>query len=202
MSSPPKFNETVSWYDDNAFDYWEKTRNMDLSDSYRRFLRLLPKDGEILDLGCGPGRDSIEFQVCGFHTFGVDASPEMVKLYEQNVGARAQLARIEEIDFVERFDGIWAAASLLHVRRADLPDAFRRCSMALKPGGAWYLSFKLGDGDRVVDRKLFTDLEFQELAVLLRHEPNLHLHEEWASSANSSDGNPTDWLNAIVIKEQ
>ena len=41
----------------------------------------------------------------------------------------------EDVAWQDRFDGIWACASLLHVAPADLPDALRRLQRALRPGG-------------------------------------------------------------------
>jgi hypothetical protein len=52
--------------------------------------------------------------------------------------------RFNDVSWRNQFDGIWACASLLHVPAASFPDVASRLVGALRPGGAWYMSFKLG----------------------------------------------------------
>ncbi len=52
---------------------------------------------------------------------GIDASAALVQMAAEYSGAPCEVARIESISYEDRFDGIWACASLLHLPR----DAFR-----------------------------------------------------------------------------
>jgi len=46
------------------------------------------------------------------------------------------------------YDGVWASASLLHVRREDLPAVLRKLAGATREGGVLHLAVKEGDGAR------------------------------------------------------
>ena len=50
---------TLSHYQHNAEAFWQGTKDHDVAQNYAAFLAPLPKDKalDILDLGCGPGRD-------------------------------------------------------------------------------------------------------------------------------------------------
>jgi hypothetical protein len=65
--------------------------------------------------------------------------------------------RFVDVGWREEFDGIWACASLLHTPAADFPGVAARLAAALRIGGAWYMSFKLGHGERVAGGRRFTD---------------------------------------------
>jgi hypothetical protein len=43
---------------------------------------------------------------------------------------------------------VWASASLIHVRREDLPEVLRRLAAVTATGGAFHLAVKEGDGAR------------------------------------------------------
>ncbi len=52
--------------------------------------------------------------------------------------------RFDELDAVDKYDGVWAHASLLHVPRVALPGVLSLVFRALKPGGVHFASFKGG----------------------------------------------------------
>jgi hypothetical protein len=56
---------------------------------------------------------------------------------------------LQEIEYQNEFDGVWACASLLHVPRKEIDDVLERIILALRPEGICYLSFKEGDGERL-----------------------------------------------------
>ena len=55
------------------------------------------------------------------------------------------VSKFEDFKSEERFDGIWACASLLHVRRENIEDN-------LNKGSVFYLSFKYGDDEYIDER--------------------------------------------------
>ena len=66
------------YYDHNASAFVEQTLNVDMSESYGKFLRLLPTGGSVLDAGSGSGRDAAYFISQGYKVEAFDASAEMV----------------------------------------------------------------------------------------------------------------------------
>ena len=108
-------SETIKFYDVNAQEYFESTVNINLEEFYKKFLKYIPPNGTILDVGCGSGRDSLYFLNKGYNVISLDASEEMVKLSSELTKRKTLFMRIEDIDFQDQFDGIWACASLLHL---------------------------------------------------------------------------------------
>jgi SAM-dependent methyltransferase len=127
-----------------------------MSPLYTRFLYWLPNSGHILDAGCGSGRDAFAFQKRGYQVAAFDASPTLAKFAATYCGLSVQVMRFQEINWLRRFDGIWACASLLHVPAAELPDVLIRMADALKPRGVLYASFKYGQGEREHNAELLT----------------------------------------------
>ncbi|MGL5567647.1 MAG: SAM-dependent methyltransferase, partial [Cetobacterium sp.] len=64
---------SVKFYNDNADDFFNNTVNADMSATYKIFEeKLSEKTGEILDLGCGSGRDAKHFLDEGFTVTALD----------------------------------------------------------------------------------------------------------------------------------
>lgn len=97
----------------------------------------------------------------------MDASVEMVARAERPTGRGVLHRNFKDMVFEAEFDGIWACASLLHVPRSEMADVFGRFVRALEPGGIWYLSFKLGDSERIKDGRLFNDQTEESLTAAL-----------------------------------
>lgn len=100
----------------------------------------------------------------------------------RSVHSRLATRHFLEVDERACYDGIWACASLLHVPAADLPDALYRLWAALKSGGAFYLSFKLGEGERMHEGRHFTDTTEPQLRRWLGILPDLDRVECWTTS--------------------
>ena len=111
------------------------------------FLALLPPRASILELGCGAGSDTAEMLARGFDVRATDGSPEMAAVASKRLGRTVETLLFHELDEVEAYDGVWANACLLHVPRDELADILRLIRRALKPAGAFFASYKTGDGD-------------------------------------------------------
>jgi len=112
-----------------------------------RFLATLPPGAAILELGCGSGGDAEAMLSQGFDVSPTDGSPEMAEVASRRLGRPVKTLLFHELDAVAAYDGIWANACLLHVPRDQLPNVLALIWRALKLGGAFYASYKAGDGD-------------------------------------------------------
>ena len=108
-------NNTLDFYNNNSKSYIENTLSLDMSHLYKDFLKYIPKDGHILDLGCGSGRDSLEFIKKGYNVTAVDGSKELAIAASEIIGKEVICSKFEDLQLTESFHGIWACASLLHV---------------------------------------------------------------------------------------
>jgi SAM-dependent methyltransferase len=196
MTSP-----TIDYYDRNADDFMRRTAVYDQSAIYDAFASMVPAGSHILDAGCGPGRDMIEFRRRGYEVTGLDASAAMVKLAAARTGRVVHHLSFEAIEFDEVFDAIWSNASLLHVPRAGMDRVMRRLARALKPGGAWYMSFRIGDGERSNhDARLFNDYTVDALRDLLTRVQGVQLIRTWETPETNPTVEPRPWLHALVRK--
>ena len=98
------------------------------------FLKKLDKNSIILDVGCGGGRDSKFFVQKGLKVFGVDVSDVLVKIARKEVpNAKFACGDILDIKLKPNsFDGIWAEAILLHLKRKDVLKSVRKFYKILK----------------------------------------------------------------------
>jgi len=104
------------------------------------------------------------------------------------------------MDYAEQFDGIWACASLLHVPAAEMDEVFARFGRALRPGGVWYLSFKLGVAEEVRDGRLFHDSTEAELASRLGRVPGVELLTTWRTEDVRPSRPGEWWVNGLARK--
>ncbi|MEN4541464.1 class I SAM-dependent methyltransferase [Pantoea agglomerans] len=155
------------YYRQNAQRFFTDTVSVDMSALYPPFIDCLPPGARILDAGCGSGRDVKAFSEMGFVVEAFDASAELVALARQLSGKPVAQMRFQDVDAVEKYDGIWCCASLLHVSKAELPGVMTKLTMALKPGGVGYLSFKHGHGEREKNGRRFTDMDVAGLQKLV-----------------------------------
>lgn len=149
-------NETIRYYNNNAQAFIDGTSTADMKYLLDKFADRLTTGASILDLGCGSGRDSVWFINQGFDVTAIDASSEMIRHCKSLIGDRAILADLEEFETTEKYDGIWACASLLHIPRERLAAAITKYSAMLKPGGCFFMSFKNREQDYKKDGRIFT----------------------------------------------
>jgi hypothetical protein len=121
----------------------------------------------------------------------------MTRLAAHFTGLAVEHLTFDQMDWHEEFDGISASASLLQV--SSLPATFFKFAAALKPGGAWYLSLKLGHANRAVDGRTFTDVTEAELMGVLG--TNCLTPAEARLSDDVRPGRADRWLNAVAIKD-
>lgn len=190
---------SIDYYDRNGALFFAGSAYADLRATHARFLKYVPAGGTILEAGCGSGRDALAFKTAGYDVTAFDGSAKMVELATAHSGLPVLHKRFDEIDWHEAFDGIWSCASLLHVSRAELPDAMARLARALKPGGAWFMSFKYGDQERFANERHFTDMNKALVSDAIR-ETDLAVADVWITEDARPDRSGERWTNAIALK--
>ncbi|MBL3591638.1 MAG: class I SAM-dependent methyltransferase [gamma proteobacterium endosymbiont of Lamellibrachia anaximandri] len=189
----------MDYYKNNAKTFVESTLQVDMQPLYQRFLPLLPGYAHILDAGCGSGRDARHFIKNGYQVTAFDASTEIAVLAEKEIGQSVQVQRLQDIQYQNQFDGIWACASLLHVPAKELPDVFHRLADALKPNGVIYCSFKYGRGEYEKQGRRFTDLDEAGLQSLVGETETLTIKEMWVTADLRPGREDERWLNGILV---
>jgi SAM-dependent methyltransferase len=134
---------TLAHYEARANDFWEGTRDHDVSQNIDALLSSIEgaPPFTILDFGCGPGRDLKAITALGHTAIGLEGVSRFAEMARAFSGCE-----VWQQDFLklrlpqEKFDGIFANASLFHVPGAELPRVLRELRAALKPRGILFAS--------------------------------------------------------------
>jgi SAM-dependent methyltransferase len=189
----------MNYYNDNAKAFIERSISIDMTLVYDKFLPYLPLGGTILDVGSGPGRDSKEFLTLGYKPTLIEPSSELSKYAKEYTNLEVIEKEVLNFETDQQFDGIWACASLLHLKSSELPKVFSHLYKLLKPSGVMYCSFKKGDFEGMRDGRWFTDLTEESLKGIVS-KTNFRLKEIWGNTEVRA-GVHVKWLNIILEQE-
>lgn len=146
---------TQAHYAQDPQGFWQATRDHDVSQNTGALLRHLQAGApasetetfDILDLGCGPGRDLKTFRDLGHRPVGLDGTSAFVEMARTHSGCEVWRQDLLALDLPnERFDGIYANAVLFHVPSDPLPRVLRELHASLRRGGVLFSSNPRGDG--------------------------------------------------------
>ena len=143
----PKINPTIrtydaihDLYDAETRDFWEKFP----AATVREFVsRLHGKD--VLNLGSGPGRDSLILREHGLSVTCIDGSKEMVEMTSR-LGFKSIQADLRDLNLAGLYDGIWAYSSLIHLTFDESKTLLEKIHNLLRPGGILFLGLIEGKG--------------------------------------------------------
>lgn len=171
--------KTIEFYNKNVDEYIKNTITLQDSTWLEKFIKYLPKNGKILDIGCAYGRDCKYFVEKGFKTYGIDLSEKMIehaKVFE----LKAHLAVMDMLNLKfenQSFDGIWCSATLLHLNKNDALKAIKKMNRVLKKKGVLFLNLKEGIGEKVIkdlrynnSEKFYSYFSEKEIKRLLEDE--------------------------------
>lgn len=192
---------TLEYYNRNAEEFVNVTQKADVSALRERFLSYLPETGRILDWGCGSGRDSLAMRQAGYEIEAVDASENLCEIARKYAKVEVRCEYFQELKCEDRYDGIWACASLLHLAKEEVPEVLRLAERALKQKGVMYASFKYGSFEGERNGRYFTDLTKARFAQILEEIPGLRMKEQWITQDVRKDREMQQWLNVILEKE-
>jgi len=141
------------------------------------FLKLLPKNASILDVGCGVGVDSKYAMLKGYDVVGVDLSEKMLETAKSNCPEiDFHLEDIRHLKFNDKkFNGIIASCSLIHIPKVDVPKTLENFSRMLSDNGVLYIGLCSGQSEELFieepfkpDEKLFLNIiAYDEIESLL-----------------------------------
>lgn len=157
------------------------------------------KNPKVLEIGCGNGRDAKEILKFTNDYIGVDISEKMINLAKEYTSeGRFQTADIEEYEFPQNVDIIFAFASLLHFDKKSLNKIFNKAYDSLSNNGIFYISLKFGTHQEKVKIDEFGSRFFylyteKDIKELIKDKYNILL-------TNKQNLKGVEWLTIVLKK--
>ena len=193
---------TLDYYNKNSEEYFNSTLNVDMTNTYKEFLKLVPEGGKRLDLGCGSGRDSMNFMKLGYEVTAVDGSKELAKKASALLGKEVIASTFEELELKEKFHGIWACASLLHIKREDLKIVLNNLYNNLEDNGVFYMSFKYGEKEYVDDKnRYFNCFTDESIISFINENTKYNILGLYITEDKLGRVNEVKWVNLICNRK-
>ncbi len=192
-------DKTLDYYNQNAEAFAAGTVAVDFSQTQDRFINRL-KGRQVLDFGCGSGRDTKYFLDAGLLVTATDGSEELCRIASEYTGIRVRHMLFQELEEQDRYDGIWACSSILHLPKVDLKTVFEKMAAALKENGVIYTSFKYGKFEGERNGRYFTDFTEDSFAEFICDMEYLKPEEYWITGDVRPGRGEEKWLNLILRK--
>ena len=191
---------TIQYYEEHAEEFAINTLNADMASIRSRFLTYISTGCRILDFGCGTGRDSKAFLELGYDVIAIDGSEALCQIARSLTGLPVRCLEFRNYapEKGETYEGIWACASLLHLKKDELLPVMKVLSQALKPGGAFYVSFKYGTFEGERNGRHFTDFTLEEFREFIKSIPELSVAEYWVTGDVRPGRGDERWLNIVL----
>ncbi len=139
---------TLGHYNQRADQFWEGTRDHDVSQNINSLLEHIQATPPfaILDFGCGPGRDLKTFAELGHRPVGLEGSARFAEMARTHSGCEVWHQDFLKLDLpANTFDGVFANASLFHVPKQELARVLGELFATVKPSGVLFSSNPRGD---------------------------------------------------------
>jgi SAM-dependent methyltransferase len=202
--------KTIAVYDKIADDYAKGVLAYTPEIEREKFTTLVKKEGSILDVGCAAGRDSEYFSHKGFHVTGIDLSKNLLKRAKQkSLKIDFQIQDVRTLHFPNySFDGIFACAVLLHLKRLEIFPVFQSFHRILKDGGILFVMMKRGKGEVDIREELSSD-ESRHFTLVEKNEISQWMCDTgfsiielytWKSQDRWPEGRDVEWISCFAKK--
>lgn len=191
-------DKTLDYYNQNADAFVAGTISVDFKQKQDKFIGRLQAGDYILDFGCGSGRDTKYFLEAGMKVDATDGSEELCKIASKYTGIKVRQMLFQELDEYEKYDGIWACSSILHLPKDELKQVLIKMAAALNAGGIIYTSFKYGNYEGERNGRYFTDFTIDSFADFIQDVKHLKLIECWITGDVRHGRGEEKWLNLIL----
>ena len=190
-------NITIDIYNKKAAKYADLDIDKVSLTAYDDFSQALPKNGIVLDYGCGPGYFAKKFLADGFKVDAFDASEKMIEIASMETRVNWWVGDFKSFRATSLYDGIWANFSLLHAPKREITPLIQTIFKSLKPRGLFSLGLKLGIGEKRdnIGRK-YSYFEEPEISNILSNEGFCRI-SHYLGEATGLDGENANFI--III---
>ena len=194
-------DKTLKYYNENAQSFASGTVSVKFTEVQDKFLEKLNPDAYILDFGCGAGRDTKYFLSRGYQVDAVDGSEQLCRIASEYTGIKVRQMLFQELDEKEKYDGIWACASILHLPKKQLREVLENMYAALKSKGWIYTSLKYGEFEGERNGRYFTDFTTDTFKNFIHDMHGLKIEEHWITGDVRPGRGEEKWLNLLLQKK-
>lgn len=194
-------DKTLKYYNENAQSFASGTVSVKFTKVQDKFLEKLNPDAYILDFGCGAGRDTKYFLSRGYQVDAVDGSEQLCRIASEYTEIKVRQMLFQELDEKEKYDGIWACASILHLPKKQLREVLKNMYAALKSKGWIYTSFKYGEFEDERNGRYFTDFTTYTFKDFIHDMHGLKIEEHWITGDVRPGRGEEKWLNLLLQKK-
>lgn len=191
---------TLEYYNNNASNFIQSTVNVDFSTFQNEFMWYVKANGNILDLGCGSGRDSKVFLQYGYNVTMIDGSENICNSAKKYTNHDVICSQFQNYYPQNNFDGIWACASLLHLDDNDLKLVLNNTINKLNENGCFYLSFKYGINYGIRNGRFFNDMTEEKFFNLIQEFDKIKIKKYYVTSDVRCGRSDEKWLNIFLEK--
>lgn len=193
-------------YSQIANEYHNKTKNVEMEQEQEQFLKMIPKNGTILDVMCGTGRDSNIMESKGYQVTGVDDVEEMLDISKQEVPKVKFIKQdARKLQLGKTYDGVWCNLGIFMFPKEEIPQVLKNISKHMNQGSALYINFKTGTGQKAAEdpkykitlfESYFKPEEFKELL-----KPYFSITKERITTQNNNNYLSRDFVNLFCTKK-
>ena len=127
-----------------------------------------------------------------------DGSEEMCRAAAELTGLAVRQMLFQELDEKEKYDGIWACSSILHLTKPELEGVLERMTAALKRNGVIYTSFKYGAFEGERNGRYFTDFTEETFTEFIKGMTGVTVEKMWITADVRPGRGEEKWLNMIL----
>lgn len=198
---------TIVVYDQNAQLYIDKTppihqpHHKQMLQWIDTSLELLPKNGQILEVGSGIARDARYMRGQGYHVQLSDASISLWRELKK-LGENPLFLNALEDTLPVGFDMIFANAVVPHFTPNDVQNFLSKAYSTLKSGGVLAFNVKKGNGDKWINEK-FTQKRYShywQYDDIINEVNKAGFSLKFAQRSSKGDSPTHIWINITAVK--
>lgn len=192
-------SKTLEYYNNNAEYFIQGTLSVDFKQTQDKFISFL-SGKKVLDFGCGSGRDTKYFIDKGLDVVAIDGSEELCKRASNYTGINVRRMLFQELSEIDKYDGIWACSSILHLPKSELKPVIKKMLLALHQNGVIYTSFKYSEFEGERNGRYFTDFTLEGFMEYISDIHDVVVEEYWITGDVRQGREEEKWLNLILRK--
>ncbi|APW64426.1 hypothetical protein LPB137_00555 [Poseidonibacter parvus] len=198
---------TINYYEKNANSLISRYESADISDLQDFLINTFTKKSQLLEIGCGSGRDAMFMTKHNYNIIGIDGSSNMIEeaknIHPELLGKLFQKILPNDLQFDREFDGIYSIATLMHLTKTDIKKTILKIYNLLNQNGKFLMSISLFRDD--IDKNGFD--EKGRFFLVLNFEEWIKICEDSGfkiiETKRNKDGlnrNGIEWLTLVAQK--